>query len=110
MPADRPTEYDPRFCAMHEGTLDEIVSRVQKLVDEYHGNNVTLATLQGRLDTLTARVPVDLPQQLTSLSVRHDGLHRDFTMLRGQVYALVGTILLSAVGVLVTWIMKGGLR
>ena len=108
--SDRPTDYDPRFCAIHEGTLDEIVSRVQKLVDEYHGNNLTLSDLRGQLNTLTARVPVDLPQQLTSLSVRHDGLHKDFTMLRGQVYALVGTIIMSAVGVIVTWIMKGGLR
>lgn len=108
--SDRPVEYDPRFCAIHDGTLEEIVSRVQKLVDEYHGNNVALSDLRGQLNTLTARVPVDLPQQLTSLSVRHDGLHKDFTMLRGQVYALVGTIIMTAVGVIVTWIMKGGLR
>jgi hypothetical protein len=108
--SDRPADYDPRFCAIHEGTLDEIVSRVQKLVDEYHGNTVALTDLRGQLNTLTARVPVDLPQQLTSLSVRHDGLHKDFTMLRGQVYALVGTIIMTAVGVIVTWIMKGGMR
>jgi hypothetical protein len=109
MPA-RPTDYDPRFCAIHEGTLDDIVARVQKMVDEYHGNTLALSELRGQLNTLTVRVPVDLPQQLTSLSVRHDGLHKDFTMLRGQVYALVGTIIMSAVGVIVTWIMKGGLR
>lgn len=108
--ADPAREYDPRFCAIHEGTLDDVVTRVQKLVDEYHGNNVALSDLRGQLNTLTARVPSDLPQQLTSLSIRHDGLHRDFTMLRGQVYALVGTIILSLVGAVMTWIMRGGLR
>jgi hypothetical protein len=108
--SDRPADYDPRFCAIHEGTLDDIVTRVQKMVDEYHGNSLSLSELRGQLNALTDRVPRDLPQQLTSLSVRHDGLHKDFTMLRGQVYALVGTIIMTAVGVIVTWIMKGGLR
>jgi hypothetical protein len=108
--ANGPDTYDPRFCAIHEGTLDEIVSRVQKLVDEYHDKNLSLAKMEGNVNLLTARVPVDLTQQLVSLSVRHDGLHKDFTMLRGQVYALVGTIIMSAVGVIVTWVMKGGLQ
>jgi len=108
--SDRPVDYDPRFCAIHEGTLDDIVARVQKLVDEYHGNNVSLAEVKGQINLLTARVPSDLPQQLTSLSVRHDGLHHDFTMLRGQVYALVGTIILALVGAMMTWIVRGGLR
>ena len=107
---DTPRDYDPRFCAIHEGTLDDITSRVQKLVDEYHTSNLSLAEVKGQINLLTARVPSDLPQQLTSLSVRHDGLHHDFTMLRGQVYALVGTIILSVVGALMTWIVKGGLR
>jgi len=105
-----PETYDPRFCAIHEGTLDEIVARVQKLVDEYHAVNVSLTKLEGHSNLLTARVPADLPQQMTSLSIRHDGLHRDFTLLRGQVYALVGTIIFSGVGGVVAWILKGGLR
>jgi len=108
--AVEPRDYDPRFCALHEGTLDEVVTRVQKLVDEYHGTNVALEKVKGQIELLTARVPTDLPQQLTSLSIRHDGLHKDFTMLRGQVYMLVGTIILSLVGAVMTWVLRGGLR
>ena len=107
---DRPENYDPRFCAIHDGTLDDIVDRVQKLVDEYHGTTVALAEVKGRIDLLTARVPTDLPERLTSLTIKHDGLHKDFTLLRGQVYMLVGTILLSLVGAVMTWIVRGGLR
>jgi hypothetical protein len=108
--ADGPHGYDPRFCALHEGTLEDVVTRVQKLVDEYHGTNVALAEVKGHINLLTGRVPPDLPQQLTSLSIRHDGLHKDFTLLRGQVYMLVGTIILSLVGAVMTWIVRGGLR
>jgi hypothetical protein len=108
--SERPTEYDPRFCAIHEQTLNDIVDRVQKLVDEYHGNNVAVTEMRGQINLLTARVPTDLPQQLTSLSIRHDGLHKDFTLLRGQVYMLVGSVLLSLLGGLMTFILRGGLR
>ena len=108
--ADGLRDYDPRFCAIHEGALDDVVTRVQKLVDEYHGTNVALAEVKGQINLLTSRVPGDLPQQLTSLSIRHDGLHKDFTLLRGQVYMLVGTIILSLVGAVMTWIVRGGLR
>jgi len=108
--SDRPAEYDPRFCAIHEGTLNEIVDRVQRLVDEYHVNNVASAEMRGQINLLTSRVPVDLPQQLTSLSIRHDGLHKDFMALRGQVYMLIGSVLLSLLGGLMTFILRGGLR
>jgi len=101
---------DHEYCALHrvqEQTITEIVSRVQGLVTEWHGTNVAISDIRGEIKVITARVPADLPQQLTMLVVKQDGLHRDFTMLRGQVYALISAIVLSAVGAFVTWLMRG---
>ena len=103
----RPNEYDPRFCEMQDKTIEEVVSRVQKLVDEYHGTNVKLSDINGQLNTLRERVPSDLPAQLTEHKIILTGLHKDFTLLRGQVYALVGAIMLSAIGAFVSWLMGG---
>jgi hypothetical protein len=71
----------------NDATLVEVVARVQKLVDQYNDANLKLGTL----------------------CTKHDALHRDFTALRGQVYTVLMAFILGFVGVVVTWITKGGL-
>lgn len=106
----RPDAYDPRFCEMQDQTIDEVVTRVQKLVDEYHGVNVKLASIDGQLGNLRDRVPADLQPQLTTHRITLNALHDDFRMLRSQFYALIGAIMLSAIGAFVSWLMAGRLK
>jgi hypothetical protein len=108
-----PVIRDHEYCALHqvqEKTLGEIEGRVQKLVNEWHGNNVALSDVRGQINLLTSRVPSDLPQQLTALALKHDALHRDFSMLRAQTYSIISAIILSGVGAFVTWVIRGGLK
>lgn len=71
----------------HDTTMEAVVSRVQKLVDQYHENNVSLG----------------------NLCTKHDALHRDFTALRAQVYTVLMAFVLGFISIGVTWISKGGL-
>ncbi len=100
-------------CALHqdrEKAIDQIVTRVQQLVTEWHGSNITGAAMQGQINVLTARVPADLPQQLTTLALKHDALHKDFMLLRGQMYSIIGAVILSGVGAFVAWALRGGMK
>lgn len=104
------TEYNPLRCEEHTRDLDIIVSRVQKLVDEYHAENVTLEGVKGRIEMLTMRVPVDLPQQLAILTAKHDTLHSDFKLMRSQWYYFIGLICTGFIVGLVTFVVNGGLK
>ena len=104
------TEYNPLRCEDHTRDLDAVVGRVQKLVDEHHSGNVSLVTLQGRLDMLTMRVPVDLHQQLATLTAKHDTLHSDFKLMRSQWYYFIGLICTGFIVGLVTFVVNGGLK
>jgi hypothetical protein len=101
---DKPTEYDPRWCALQDETLKEVITRVQALVNEYHEGNVTTALLKGDINLLVSRVPVDLPVQLATLQVKQEAIFDVVRLLRGQVYAFAFIIIagfVAAVGGLV---------
>lgn len=104
------TEYNPLRCEDHDRDLDTVVGRMQKMVDEYHATNVTLTGMQGRLDMIAGRVPVDLQQQLIALTIKHDTLHRDFTALRNQWYYLIGLICTGFVTGLIAFTINGGMK
>ena len=104
----RPDIYDPRFCEMQDKTIEEVVDRVQRLVDEYHENNVALSDLKGQLNVITTRVPPDLPVQLTALQVKHDNLHTDFLALQGRIYAVLWLFIAAAAASVAGFALRGG--
>jgi hypothetical protein len=105
--------FDLRRCLDHEKTLDSIVGRVQKLVDEFHQQNVVITGIQGNLSVLCDRVPVTLHTQLSKMETELKVMQRDveeikalvrtltsredFVLLRTQWYSFIALVATSVV-------------
>jgi hypothetical protein len=71
-----------------EKELDQVVDRVQKLVDQYHEQNVAIATMRGEMDIrlhsfsqelrgITERIPAHLSEQVIGFALKLDELMRN---------------------------------
>lgn len=111
MPLDEARyQQDLDFVAMREQhrqamkDLDMVVGRVQRLVDQYHEQNIVIARMDG---TLTQGVK-DI-EEIKELLKNKFALRDEFLTVRNQLWAGIGVVLLGGLSALVTWIVKGGL-
>lgn len=92
-----------RFEATN-ANLDQAVDRVQLLVEQYHDQNVK----QAQLDAKITQGLADISEIKRALETKF-ALQSDFLVIRNQLWAGIGVLVLGILASIGTWIAKGGL-
>lgn len=90
--------------------LNDAVDRWQKLVDQFHEQNITSTRIEGNLNALVDRVPKDLPEKLMRLETSLGFVGGDVKSLRGQWGWLVKLVLAPVVLAIIAFALKGGFK
>lgn len=85
--------------------LDMVVTRTQQLVTEYHEIRVAIARIESVLKALVD----DVASLKTTIRDKVAG-RDEFIIVRNQLWAGVGVIVIGVLSAFVTFIVKGGLR
>jgi hypothetical protein len=84
--------------------LEMIVERVQRLVDQYHDQNVTLTRMDATLTTGVRDI------EAIKVIVRDKVAGREeFLTVRNQFWTGIGVVALGILTAFTTWLVRGGL-
>ena len=88
-----------------ERDLTMVIERLQRLVDQYHEQNVTI----GRMDVRLASACNDIVE-IKAILANKVPTREEFLTVRNQLWAGVSVIVMAILSALATWVIKGGLR
>ena len=97
---------NPHAIDTLEADRDNVVTRINKVIETQGEDHVAFATLVGQVNLLVDRVPSDLKERLAHID-RALTTQNEF---RAQVYKLVGAVLTAIVLAAVAFMISGGLK
>ena len=97
--------YNALRCAQHGLELVEIVDRVQKLVDQYHGQNVAQGVMATDLHYIKAKV-----DQIEHSLEKNFALRSEFQEIKDEWRKFLGIILVAIVVAAIGFVIRGGLK
>lgn len=89
----------------HDDTLQEIVRRVQQLVNEYHAQNVIQARMEGDITHIRAKV-----DEIEKNLEKDYALRSEFVEVKSEWRKFLGIILIGVALAFIGFVLKGGLK
>jgi hypothetical protein len=92
-----------QFLQMNKD-MDTLLARVQQLVDEYHAIRITLAQMAKDIEVAKLDIAV------IKNTLKDDVAPKETVDAMRKQWAMIGSgVILSVIGIIVTWLLRGGL-
>lgn len=107
-------EFDSIRCEGHNKDVATVRERQHTLANSIMVDKSelreALKDLESEVKLLRERIPDNLKERFSQVSGRLDNLHSDFTLLRTQVYWIIGLFVSAGVLAFMSFVLKGGLK